>query len=211
LNSQAQLVNIESQRVQSDSVRTITVLDLLYNYQNNNNEELSLINFSATHQYKTKDLKNKESIEFELQIPMIQYQPSQYYYDTNAQQYLLFLTNNTEFVTYETFKIKCVGSPVVIMHLFKGHILRLGTYDSDNNTFNIDQTHRGVAVQKMNFNWLEILHEYSIGERIVKIEGSETGIVTSISDNNYEITAIIEGTSVPIILKQYELAPYIVF
>ena len=49
LNSQAQLVNIESQRVQSDSVRTITVLDLLYNYQNNNNEELSLINFSATH------------------------------------------------------------------------------------------------------------------------------------------------------------------
>jgi len=58
LNSQAQLVNIESQRVQSDSVRTITVLDLLYNYQNNNNEELSLINFSATHQYKTKDLKN---------------------------------------------------------------------------------------------------------------------------------------------------------
>ena len=58
LNSQAQLVNIESQRVQSDSVRTITVLDLLYNYQNNNNEELSLINFSATHQYKTKNLKN---------------------------------------------------------------------------------------------------------------------------------------------------------
>jgi hypothetical protein len=58
LNSQAQLVNIESQHVQSDSVRTITVLDLLYNYQNNNNEELSLINFSATHQYKTKDLKN---------------------------------------------------------------------------------------------------------------------------------------------------------
>ena len=58
LNSQAQLVNIESQRVQSDSVRTITVLDLLYNYQNNNNEELSPINFSATHRYKTKDLKN---------------------------------------------------------------------------------------------------------------------------------------------------------
>jgi hypothetical protein len=58
LNSQAQLVNIESQRVQSDSVRTITVIDLLYNYQNNNNEELSLINFSTTHQYKTKNLKN---------------------------------------------------------------------------------------------------------------------------------------------------------
>jgi hypothetical protein len=53
-----QLINIENQRVQSDSLRTITIIDLQYNYQNNNNEELSMVNFSATHQYKTKNLKN---------------------------------------------------------------------------------------------------------------------------------------------------------
>ena len=53
-----QLVNIENQRIQSDSIRTITIVDLQYSYQNNNNEELSLGNFSATHQYKTKNLKN---------------------------------------------------------------------------------------------------------------------------------------------------------
>jgi len=58
LKSHAQLVNIENQRIQSDSTRTITLLDLQYNYQNNNNEELSLVNLSATHQYKTKNLKN---------------------------------------------------------------------------------------------------------------------------------------------------------
>ena len=56
--SYGQLVNIENQRVQSDSVKTITVLDLQYNYQNNNNEELSLVNFSGIYQHKTKDLKN---------------------------------------------------------------------------------------------------------------------------------------------------------
>jgi hypothetical protein len=56
--SYGQLVNIENQRIQSDSVRTITVLDLQYNYQNNNNEELSLVNFSGISQHKTKDLKN---------------------------------------------------------------------------------------------------------------------------------------------------------
>ena len=56
--SYGQLVNIENQRVQSDSVRTVTIIDLQYNYQNNNSEELSLVNFSATHQYKTKNLKN---------------------------------------------------------------------------------------------------------------------------------------------------------
>ena len=53
-----QLVNIENQRIQSDSIRTITIVDLQYSYQNNNNEELSLVNFSGTHQYKTKNLKN---------------------------------------------------------------------------------------------------------------------------------------------------------
>jgi len=53
-----QLINIENQRIQSDSLRTITIIDLQYNYQNNNNEELSMVNFSATHQYKTKNLKN---------------------------------------------------------------------------------------------------------------------------------------------------------
>lgn len=56
--SYGQLVNIENQRIQSDSIRTITIVDLQYSYQNNNNEELSLVNFSATHQYKTKNLKN---------------------------------------------------------------------------------------------------------------------------------------------------------
>ena len=53
-----QLVNIENQRIQSDSLRTITIIDLQYSYQNNNDEELSLVNFSATHQYKTKNLKD---------------------------------------------------------------------------------------------------------------------------------------------------------
>ncbi|MGV1011654.1 MAG: DUF481 domain-containing protein [Flavobacterium sp.] len=54
----AQLINIENQRIQSDSIRRVTILDLLYNYQNNNEEELSQINSSLTHQYKSKNLKN---------------------------------------------------------------------------------------------------------------------------------------------------------
>lgn len=54
----AQLINIENQRVQSDSIRRVTILDLLYNYQNNNEEELSQINSSVTHQYKSKNFKN---------------------------------------------------------------------------------------------------------------------------------------------------------
>lgn len=58
LNLNAQLVNIENQRIQSDSARKITMFDLQYNYQNNNDEKLSLVNLSATQQYKTKNFKN---------------------------------------------------------------------------------------------------------------------------------------------------------
>jgi hypothetical protein len=54
----AQLVNIENQRIQSDSIRRVTFIDLLYNYQNNNDEQLSQINSSITHQYKSKNFKN---------------------------------------------------------------------------------------------------------------------------------------------------------
>lgn len=54
----AQLVNVENQRIQNDSIKRVTLLDVKYNFQNNNKEELSLINFSAIHQYKTIDLKN---------------------------------------------------------------------------------------------------------------------------------------------------------
>lgn len=53
-----QLINIENQRIQSDSIRKVTIIDLLYNYQKNNEEVLSQINSSLTHQYKSKNLKN---------------------------------------------------------------------------------------------------------------------------------------------------------
>lgn len=54
----AQLINIENQRIQSDSIRRVAMMDLLYSYQSNNEVELSQINYSLTNQYKSKNLKN---------------------------------------------------------------------------------------------------------------------------------------------------------
>lgn len=53
--SYAQLVNFESQRVQSDSLRKTTQLEALYNYQKNNGEELSEIKFTLSHQLLSKN------------------------------------------------------------------------------------------------------------------------------------------------------------
>lgn len=54
----SQLVNIESQRIQSDSIRFVFNADLSYTNQKNNNETLSLFNSSIASQVKTKSLKD---------------------------------------------------------------------------------------------------------------------------------------------------------
>ncbi len=53
----AQLVNIESQRMQVDSVRFILKSDLLFDYSNNNGDYLSQFTANISTQLKSKDLK----------------------------------------------------------------------------------------------------------------------------------------------------------
>lgn len=166
---------------------------------------------------KTADLRKKEEIEFNLQIPKIEYQTTEYYYDTDIQQYLLFLTKTFETVTYEPFTIKSVGIPVITMHLFKGHILRVGTYDEETDIFITSETYRAIAVQKIEINWLEIIKEYTIGQKIVDISASQVGTVVDISENKYYITVdlpnpnILDANNNPVIervvKKQYEIVP----
>ncbi len=53
----AQLVNIESQRMQVDSVRFVLKSDLLFDYSNNNGDYLSQFTGNISTQLKSKDLK----------------------------------------------------------------------------------------------------------------------------------------------------------
>jgi hypothetical protein len=54
----SQLVNVESQRIQSDSIRFVLNADLSYTNQKNNNEKLSIFTSSVALQIKTKSLKD---------------------------------------------------------------------------------------------------------------------------------------------------------
>ena len=54
----SQLVNIESRRMQTDSIRFVLKGDLLFNYSNNNNDYFFRIGSSVTTQFKSKDLKS---------------------------------------------------------------------------------------------------------------------------------------------------------
>lgn len=53
----AQLVNIESKRMQLDSIRFALKSDLLFNYSDNNGDYLFELGSNVTTQYKSKDLK----------------------------------------------------------------------------------------------------------------------------------------------------------
>ena len=57
-NLQAQLVNIESKRMHTDSIRFVLNSDLLLNYTENNGTYILQIGANSSVQFKSKDLKN---------------------------------------------------------------------------------------------------------------------------------------------------------
>ena len=57
-NIWSQLVNVESQRIQSDSIRFVLNADLSYTNQKNNDEKLSIFTSSIASQIKSKSLKD---------------------------------------------------------------------------------------------------------------------------------------------------------
>ncbi|WP_036154047.1 DUF481 domain-containing protein [Maribacter forsetii] len=57
-SANAQLVNIESKRMHTDSVRFVLSSDLLFNYTDNNGEYILQIGSNLTTQFKSKNLKS---------------------------------------------------------------------------------------------------------------------------------------------------------
>lgn len=57
-NLQSQLVNIESKRMHTDSIRFVLISDLLLNYNDNNGTYILQIAANVSAQIKSKDLKN---------------------------------------------------------------------------------------------------------------------------------------------------------
>jgi len=55
---QAQLVNIESKRMQTDSTRFVLSSDLLFNYTDNNGEYIMQASANSSAQFKSKDFKS---------------------------------------------------------------------------------------------------------------------------------------------------------
>ena len=133
-------------------------------------------------------------LEIPIQIPNIVYDTKVYYYDTITEGLINILTDNYLEETYDVIDLTLEdSSPNIKLHLYRGHLFNIGTYDEITNTFTTTEKIRGYVSQDININWLIIETEYSIGDSIIIKNSIKTGKVTGVSDDKYIITVLIDG------------------
>jgi len=134
-----------------------------------------------------------ENSDFETQIliPKIEYDTKQYYYDTKIQGLIHSLTDNYLEETYENMNLGLEDSPPdITLHLYKGNLFNIGSYDDITNTFTTIEKIRGYVSQPIIINWLIIETDYSIGDHVIIKETLKFGTVTGVSDDKYIITVL---------------------
>jgi hypothetical protein len=138
--------------------------------------------------------ETNSSFEITIQIPSIVYDTKVYYYDTITQELINILTDNYLEETYDVINLTLEDTPSSIkLHLYKGNLLNVGTYNEITNTFTTTEKIRGYVSQDIIINWLIIETEYLIGDNIIVKDSLKTGKVTGVSDDKYIITALIDG------------------
>ena len=69
--------------------------------------------------------------------------------------------------------------------LYKGNVLRLGSYVDDVDEFDIQETIRTFVKVPLKINWLVIYHEFKVGDRVLVIPNSKPGEVIEVASNLY--------------------------
>ena len=137
--------------------------------------------------------ETNSNLEISIQIPSAVYYIKVYYYDTITQEIIHILSDNHQEETYDAIDISLEdSSPNINLHLYRGNILNIGTYDENTNTFITKEKIRGYISQNININWLIIETEYEIGDGIIVKESGRNGTVTGVSNDKYTITALLE-------------------
>lgn len=132
-------------------------------------------------------------LEIPIQIPSIKYDTKVYYYDTITEEFINILTDNYLEETYDVIDLTLEdSSPDITLHLYRGHLLNVGTYDENTNIFTTREKIRGYVSQDINMNWLIIETEYAVGDNIILKNSGNIGTVTGISEDKYVITVLLE-------------------
>jgi hypothetical protein len=164
-------------------------------------KNLEIINIDVI--INRKDLLDT-SKTISIHIPEIFYTVNEYFYDSLNGTYIDQLTrqfnNNKTFniISDGNFDINISTIDEFELFLFKGHIVRIGSYESD--SFNTNSTVTGYISQPININYLVIETDYKIGDKVIvkdcayTVNGScnyfNKGIVNSISVDKYTIEVL---------------------
>jgi len=137
--------------------------------------------------------ETNSTLEIPIQISNIVYDTKVYYYDIITQDFINILTDNYLEETYDVIDLTLEdSSPSIKLHLYRGNLLNVGTYDEITNTFTTTEKIRGYVSQDININWLIIETEYVIGDKIIVKDSIKIGKVTGVSDDKYIITALLD-------------------
>ena len=135
-------------------------------------------------------------------IPEFSYFVKEYFYDSYNKYYIDKLTSEFKNEATDTlisdgsFNISTILIDTINIISFKGHVVRIG--NNMNDSFNTIKTVRGYVQQEINFNYLVIEHDYTVGEKVIvkkcasyNSDGScnylNKGIIHDISSNKYYV------------------------
>ena len=150
--------------------------------------------------------ESNSNLEISIQIPSIVYDTKVYYYDTITEEFINILTDNYLQETYDVIDLSLEdSSPNIKLHLYKGHLLNVGTYNENTNTFTTKEKIRGYVSQNIVINWLIIETEYVIGDNIIVKETGKNGTVTGISVDKYTITVLLEDDTIDTTYNQPQI------
>lgn len=145
-------------------------------------------------------------LEIPIQIPSIEYDTKVYYYDTITEEFINILTDNYLEETYDGIDLTLEdSSPNIKLHLYRGNLLNVGTYDENTNIFTTIEKIRGYVLQDININWLIIETEYAVGDNIIVKNSGNMGTITGISENKYVITVLLEDHTEETTYNQTEI------
>lgn len=156
-------------------------------------EDINISKTISKDKYVLAPGETNSNLEISIQIPSAVYDTKVYFYDTITREIIHILTDNYLQETYDAIDISLEdSSPNIILHLYKGNLLNIGTYNENTNIFTTEEKIRGYISQNIIIDWLIIETEYEIGDSIIVKESCRNGTVTGVSDDKYTITALLE-------------------
>ena len=132
----------------------------------------------------------QESGEFIVtaKVPSIKYDVNELFYDVGTETLINRLTRNYKEEEYNEREINITSlSEEQIIILYKGNVLRLGSYVDDVDEFDIQETIRTFVKVPLKINWLVIYHEFKVGDRVLVIPNSKPGEVIEVASNLWEL------------------------